>query len=201
MHSPRPSIRSPCGSSSSASSASCPSRLSVASPHSHRVFQGWVPASGQPFRRAAMRSRSACRSASLAIWIGWEECQSSAFAVKLWSAICSAVTSRAGAKGCARTRARASSRAIIQLFNKTGWRTRNGAMPSPVEFPTPSARRVAGSSRAARAPPLTAARCPTRSAQKARMCQTVSISTWNGALTSSRSAITSRSAAPNLPAP
>ena len=55
-----------------------------------------------------------------------------------------------GEQGSAQTLAIAVSRAAIQLFRRSGWLTRKGAMPSPVALPMPSVRRRSGSSRAAR---------------------------------------------------
>ena len=74
-------------------------------------------------------------------------------------------------------------------------------MPRPVELPMPKRRRSPGSIAAARPGARASAIASTMSITKARISQTVSISAWKGAMSSGRSWIASRSAAPNLPEP
>ena len=100
--------------------------------------------------------------------------------------------------GTARTRANAVSRALIHAWINAGWLIRNGAIPRPVELPTPNRRRISLSSRTAVVGEAMRARCSTMSIVKLRMSQTASNSGRNEPANSGRSCQALRCAAPYL---
>ena len=152
-------------------------------------------------KRATMASKSVCRAVILSVWRPSATCQSAAFCRARRARLHSIAISVSLAAATARTRASAVSRAAIHALIRRGWLIRNGAMPRPVELPTPRQRRNAGSIRTAVCGARLLAICSARSIEKVRINQTARSSGWNDPVNSGLLPQQLRSAAPNLPDP